>query len=196
MIDITAPVSRPGTRLRLRIWAKKHPLLAVAAAVAAVGLTGTAAFAYWTISGAGQGSGQAANPTTAVTITATIATPIYPGGSHTVNTFQATNTNTSAVTVRTLTPTAVTAWNEVGMTTSAAACQTLLDSHDTGGPTAAAADNWVSMAAVAVNTLVPASSTNFALTGATGTLAFYNDPSVNQDACKDKYFKVTFTNGG
>jgi hypothetical protein len=197
MIDTTTTAPRRGTRSPVRTWAKKYPVLSVIAAVAAVSLTGTAAYAYWTISGGGHGSGQAANPTTAITITATIASPIYPGGTHTVNSFQATNTNTSAVTVRTLTPTTVTAWDDSGMTASAASCQTLLDNHGTGGPTAAAsATNYVSMGAVTVNTLVPASSTNFALTGASGSLSFFNDPAVNQDACKDKYFKVAFTNGG
>ena len=70
-------------------------ILAVAAGVVTLGVAGTAAFAYWTSSGSGGGSGTAASSDgTSVTLHGTIAPGLYPGSSVAVS-FTADNSSTT-----------------------------------------------------------------------------------------------------
>ena len=143
---------------------KLGAFVAGAALVAGAG----SAFAYWTTTGAGNGSATAARTNGTVVLHASYPAGIYPGGTATVS-FTADNAGLTDLYVGTITLASVTA--------------------DGGHLTCAVAD--FTMPAVVSNTVVAAGATGAPLTG-TGTLSFANT-SANQDACKGATITLNLT---
>jgi hypothetical protein len=137
----------------------------VAGLTAAFLIIGGGAYAFWTTTGGGTGTAPNAASNGTVTLIATFAPGLTPGGTATV-TYTASNPGTSSLRVGTI-------------------------SHvvSTSDPLCLPADFTISN--VVSNTTVPAGSTNFALAG-TGTLAFA-DTGINQDLCKSATVTLTLT---
>jgi hypothetical protein len=127
---------------------------------------GGVSFAYWTLTGSGSGSGGVAAGTGTVTLGASFADGIYPGGTRTV-TFTASNPNTHAVRIGTV--------SLASVTTTAPGCDV---ADFTMGPVLQGFD-------------VAANATDVTLPN-TGTLAFANT-AVNQDDCKGATITINIT---
>jgi len=163
---------------------KKRFLLGVAAALTVA----VAAFAYWTTSGTGDGTGQAGEDADSIVITGTVDGLMYPGGPARDVDFTAANPedfNQSISEIQLVSVDAyVSAADRTAETNELAGC---------GGPNGATED--FSMANV---TVAPATSGDIA-PGATaqaltetGSLVMNNLDS-NQDACKNAYLLLHFT---
>ena len=137
--------------------------VAVGAAVACLAISG-AAFAYFTTVGAGTGSGTVGT-STALVIHGTVAGPLYPGTSSTVN-FTVDNSSTGHQLLNTIT----------------------LGTVDTG--VTECLGSWFTMTPVVANQDV-ASGSAITIT-ATGTLIMQNTASV-QDACKNAALTLNLT---
>ena len=134
----------------------------VAAVVSVIALLAAfGGYAFWTLSGSGSATTDVGTATDGtVTLTATIPSGIFPGGSKTV-TYRASNSSTTTdVHVGTVTVTSITA--------------------DAGHATCAVGD--FAVAPVVENFTVVAGAANVALPSP-GTLTYANT-AVNQDACK------------
>lgn len=143
--------------------------VAAAAAVATVAMGGVVAYAFWTTTGAGSGSANAASSNGTVTLYASFAPGIYPGGTESVS-FTADNGGATDLEVRTIHLASV--------------------SVDSGHSSCVVGD--FSMADVTSNTVVPHASTGYALTGS-GSLVYVNDPVNSQDACKGATITLNLT---
>jgi hypothetical protein len=143
--------------------------IAVAAAGAAIILGGVTAFAYWTTTGAGSGSGTVARSNGTVGLTASFPTGgLYPGGSVTVS-YLATNTNATDLKIGTI--------HNVVTTSAPLTCLA----------------SWFSIADVSADQVIAAStaSPGVAVT-AEGTLVFANS-AANQDACEGATVSLTLS---
>jgi hypothetical protein len=146
-----------------RFMNKKVAAIGVAAGLA-LGIGG-AAFAYFTTTGAGNGSTTAGANSGSITLHATIAGNILPGDGGQSVTFTGDNSNTTtALFVKTI--------SFVSVTSSDTNCQAVI----TANPTQ------FHMADVTSNTSVPASGSGVALNG-TGTLIWDNSNTQDQTAC-------------
>jgi len=141
---------------------KKIVVSVSAAALVAIG-AGTA-YAYWSTTGSGTGSGTAASSNGTLTLYASIADGITPGGTAAV-TYTADNPGSSSLQVGTITPTV---------------------SIDSGHSGCLVSD--FSIAPTTSNTTVPAHSTGFAV--GSGTLNFA-DTSADQNGCKGATITLT-----
>ncbi|MDQ0632508.1 hypothetical protein QFZ40_000417 [Arthrobacter pascens] len=150
----------------MRKMTKKNKIAAVAASAALVAVGGGAAYAYWSTTGSGGGSALASPGTTTstVTIDATFALGLAPGGSEDI-TYTGTNPNSSSTTV-TLDRAVVTANN---------GCD---------------AASWLAASVPTATTTIAANGTQSL---GKGTLTFTDDPAVNQNACKGALITVTVT---
>lgn len=137
--------------------------VAVGVGVASLAIAG-AAFAYFTTTGAGTATG-AAGTSSALTITGTVTTLLYPGTSSPV-TFAVNNPSTGHQFVTSISLTSVTA--------SDAGCLSA----------------WFSMPTVTANQDIDPGGE--AIT-AQGTITMANLPTVNQDACKLATLTVNLT---
>ena len=144
----------------------KKKIAALAVATGIVGASGVA-YAYWTTTGSGTGSASVASANGTVTLHASVAPGIYPGGSSEV-TFTADNAGDTDLRVRTIHLESVTA-DAVGCVVSD-----------------------FTMADVASNTTVLHKTTGQAIAG-TGTLVFANNPDASQDACKGATLTLNLT---
>jgi hypothetical protein len=168
----------------MRIFTRKK--VATIAVIAAIGVGGGVALAYWTTTGTGTGT--AVNGTSsAVTIVGTAATSLYPSTTSTV-TFTAANPGTGNQSISNIHLVSVAAYptanDRTNGTNAIVGCGgTNLNTHD------------FSMPDVAVN---PATDGNIAhgataqVLTTTGTLTM-NDLATNQDACKAAFLALTFT---
>jgi hypothetical protein len=137
----------------------RKKLTAFAAGVMTLGLS-AGAYAYWTTTGAGDASTTVASTNGTVTLHASIADGIYPGGSKSVS-FTADNPGATDLRVGTI------SLASVSVDAAHSACNT----------------NDFSMADVASNTTVLHGANGQALSG-TGSLLFANDAVNSQNACK------------
>ena len=147
----------------------------IALGIAGVFLFGGAAYAYFTNSGSGTGSGQVGT-SSALTINATITPPsggLVPGGPPAPVTFSVNNAGTGNQLVGTIHLVSVEAFTNVGHTTAATTC---------------AVSNF-SLADVVANQNVPTGATSIT---APGSLVFA-DSGINQDGCKNAYLLLTFS---
>ena len=154
---------------------KKHlskRRVVVSAIVVTLAIASGVAYAYWTSTGAGSGTANAATPAGTLTLHAAGFTGIYPGGSKTV-TFTADNAMGTDGYVATIVFGSV--------TSSVPACQTML----TANP------GQFTMATVTSNTVVPNGASGLALTGS-GTLSWTN-LAVDQSACKGAALTLNVT---
>lgn len=147
----------------------KRTVAATGAALLLIG-GGTAAYAYWTTTGAGSGTGNVAASNGTLVLSATFPTVgLYPGGSVTVN-FKATNAGATDL--------------QVGTISSVVT---------TSDPLCLPAD--FTIAPVAANQVIPAGTTAAMPASnitATGTLAFANT-AANQDKCKSATITLTLS---
>ena len=150
----------------------KRRALFAGATVCAVAIAGVA-FAYFTSNGSGTATATVGN-SAAVTLKATVAGTMFPGGNQTV-TFTVDNPSSAAQRVGTITLASITP--DAGHAT----CSTTI----TGGTPD------FTMPAVAVNKVFPAKSTNGTVTN-TGTLTM-NDTGVSQDACQGATLTLNLT---
>lgn len=150
----------------MRKMTKKNKIVAVCAAAVLTSVGGGVAFAYWSTTGSGTGSGKAATSNGKVVLTAHFAGDVLTPGGKVPVTYTATNASTSSLRVGTI-------YNVVSTDPSGclAGDFTILD--------------------VVSDTTVPARSTDFAIEG-TGSLAFA-DTALNQDACKGATITLTLT---
>ena len=142
----------------------------VAAAVSVIALLAViGGYAFWSLGGSGTATTDVGSTGSgAVTLTATIPTGIYPGGTKAI-TYRASNTNATDVSVGTVSVTGITA--------------------DTGHATCNVGD--FSVAPTAQNVVVSAGASNAALPN-TGTLVYANT-AVSQDACKGATLTLTLS---
>ena len=147
----------------MRKLSKKSRITAAVAGVALVAVGGGAAYAYWTTTGAGNGTATNSAGGGTVTLFATFDGGLAPGNQVDVA-YTATNSMTSSTKVGELTPT---------VSTDKAGCL----------------PGWFTATAETSNTLVAAGATSSV--GA-GTLTF-NDSEDNQDACKGAVVTVSVT---
>lgn len=129
-----------------------------------------AAVAYFTTTGSGDGNAKVGT-SSALTISAVSASPLYPGTSSVV-TFKVNNPSTGHQFVTKVKLKEVKAYEEEAHTNLIPGCKS----------------EWFSMPEVTENQDVPAGETP--LTN-TGTLTFLNQP-VSQDACKNAYLVASF----
>jgi hypothetical protein len=156
----------------MRFFGKKRAILAltvVATLVAAVG-----AYAYWTTTGSGTGSATVASSNGTVTLHASFANGLTPGGSKTVS-FTADNAGSSNLYVGTVTS-VVSVSNAYDATTNPTGCKA----------------SWFSIPAVGENQVIPAGSNGLALTNS-GTITFNDSGSENQDGCKGATVTLTLS---
>ena len=140
--------------------------LAAAAAAATIAGSAGIAFAYWTTTGAGEGSADVAAANGTLVLHASFEDgALHPGGSVPV-TFTADNASETDL--------------QVG---------TIHSVVSTSDPDCLASD--FSIADVVSNTVVPNGETGYALDGE-GTLVFANS-ALNQDACKGATITLTLT---
>ena len=154
---------------------KKHlskRRVVVSAVVLTLAIASSVAYAYWTSTGAGSGTQNAATPSGTLTLHATGFLNISPGGSKTV-TFTADNSTGTDGYVATIVFGSV--------TSSDVPCQTMLTA--TAGQFA--------MPTVTSNTVVPNGASGLALTGS-GTLSWTN-LAVDQSACKGAALTLNVT---
>jgi hypothetical protein len=147
----------------------------IALGIAGVFLCGGAAYAYFTNTGSGTGSGQVGT-SSALTINATITPPsggLVPGGPPAPVTFSVNNAGTGNQLVGTIHLVSVEAFTNVGHTTAATTC---------------VVSNF-SLADVVANQTVPSGATSIT---APGSLVFA-DSGINQDGCKNAYLLLTFS---
>lgn len=150
--------------------------LAAIAIVAVVGLAGTAAFAYWTTSGFGSGSADAApGQINNLKFDTTELNAMFPGDSSQTLTVKVTNTATQNAYVA-----SVKAYLEVTKATGApaGACDPS-DFRLNSNPAPGLLDTHATLTWTPVD-LAPNGFAN-----ATGTIQFNNKAGVNQDGCKD-----------
>lgn len=136
---------------------------------------GGIAFAYWTVTGSGTGTG-ATGDNVAITVNQTsVITNLRPGGAAQTLSGTFTNTNPGPVYVTSVTV-------EIDSVTKAA-----------GAPagTCDADDYTLANATMTVDAEIPTGTGIGAWSGA--TIAFANDPSVNQDACKGATVNFAYT---
>jgi hypothetical protein len=169
--DLKEPQAASVRRGFGRSLATKKAVIAFTSA-SLIAASGGAAYAYWTSTGSGSATATAGT-TVPVAITGTVAGTIYPGGSFTV-VLTANNTNTTPVKIGTVSVT--------GIDSDINACDTLI--ADTTNVD-------FSMAGVAENQTLAASTNNIALTN-NGSLVFNNAPE-NQDACKGAVLTLTLS---
>jgi hypothetical protein len=171
---VPAPVSPPAGRAHSLIYAesripmlrtKKRRLLVALCAVVAV-MAAVAAYAYFTSSGSGTGSGTVGS-SSAVTLHGTAATTLYPGTSSTV-TFTVDNPSPGSQRVN--------------------AIQLASVSTDAGHSACVMSD--FTMANVTVNQVFP--NGNGQAVTATGTLSMANT-ALNQDACQGAPLTLSLT---
>jgi hypothetical protein len=155
-----------------KLFVNKKVVAIGATAVLTVGIAG-AAFAYFTTTGAGGGS-TTAGTSSAVTLHAAINTGIIPGDGGQSVTFTADNPSSASQEVTTI--------SFGSVTSTDAGCQAMLTAN-TGQ---------FSMADVTSDTVVPGSSTGFALTGK-GTLVWGDSATVDQTACAGKPLTLNVT---
>jgi hypothetical protein len=157
----------------MQVSKKKKVAAAVGAGAIAVAGSGVA-FAYWTTSGDGHGSGTiaAANGTLGIHDGADRPAGVTPG-SETDFTLYADNAGTTDLRVGTV---------STVVSSSDAACQTLIESGDSG----------LSVADVDTSGSNVAAETNDVVIG-TATLVYANSATVNQDACRNVSLILTFT---
>jgi hypothetical protein len=144
-----------------KLMKKRIVVLGILVALAATGL----AVAYWTQAGSGSGSGTVGTTGT-ITLTGTVASGIYPGGTAAVA-LTAANSGSAPVNVQTV--------SQNGAVT-----------FDAGHAACVAAD--FSMPTVTENVSVPGNATAQALTA--GVLSMTNS-AVSQDACKGATITIT-----
>lgn len=140
----------------------KKKIIIATAAVLAIG-AGTA-FAYWSTTGSGTGSGTTAASNGTIVLHATFADGITPGGSTPVS-FTADNAGTSSLRVGTVTT----------VVTASGTCDAA----------------WFSVAPVAQNQTIAAGASGVALANQ-GSLVFA-DSADNQDACKNATITLTLS---
>jgi hypothetical protein len=145
---------------------KKRVVVGLSVAMLAVA---GAAFAYWTTTGSGTGSGTVASSNGTLVLHGTIAPGLTPGGSEVVS-YTADNTNTSSLQVGTV-----------------KAVVSIDEAHATAG--CKASD--FSVADTAENQTIPASTSGVALTNS-GTIKM-TDSAENQDACKGATISLALT---
>jgi hypothetical protein len=137
----------------------RKKLTAFAAGAMTLGLT-AGAYAYWTTTGAGDASTVVASSNGTITLHASVADGIYPGGSEPV-TFTADNGGATDLRVGTIS----------------------LASISVDAPHSGCAVADFSMADVVSNTTVLHGASGQSIAG-TGSLVFANDAANNQNACK------------
>jgi hypothetical protein len=140
----------------------KKKIILAAAAVVVIGAG--SAFAYWTTTGSGTGSGTTAASNGTVVLHASFANGLTPGGSTPVS-FTADNAGSSSLQVGTVTT----------VVTASGTCDA----------------SWFSVAPVAENQTIAAGASGVALANG-GTLTF-TDAAVNQDACKSATITLTLS---
>src|SRR3954451_4722948 len=145
--------------------------LLVLTSVTALALAGIA-FAFFSSTGSGSGTGSVANPTTtgSITVTGTVSTAEYPGGSSAV-TFTAANSLSQAVRVHNVSLVSV--------------------APDAGHSACDTSNTVFTMTAVTEDHLVPASATAEALPN-NGTLNMA-DSGSSQDNCKGATLTLTLS---
>jgi hypothetical protein len=146
----------------------RKKLIAVLGAAVLVVALASAAFAYWTTTGSGSTSASVALSNGTLTLNATVAPGIYPGGSSNV-TFSADNANATDLHIGTLHLAGVTADN----------LHSTCDTTD------------FSLADVIENQTIAGNTTGTAL-GADGTLVYANS-AVDQGACKGATLTLDLT---
>ncbi|MDQ0731159.1 hypothetical protein [Arthrobacter sp. B1I2] len=149
----------------MRPMTKKNKIAAVAMSAALVAVGGGTAYAYWSTTGAGNGSAVASSGNNTVVLHSTFADGIAPGEIRAV-TYTADNSNTSSTVVG-----------------------SLAASVATSDPTNCLA-SWFTVDASNTPTTVLAKTTG--TTVGTGTLTF-TDTAANQDACKTATITVNVT---
>jgi len=155
---------------------KKHlskRRVVVSAIVLTLAIAGGVAYAYWTSTGSGGGTANAATPAGTLTLHATGFLNIYPGGNKSV-TFTADNATGANGYVATIVFGSV--------TSTVPACQTMLTANA----------GQFAMPTVTSNTVVPSGAIGFALTGS-GTLSWTDLAAVDQGACKGKALTLNVT---
>ena len=140
----------------------KKKIILAAAAVVVIGAG--SAFAYWSTTGAGTGSGTTAGSNGTIVLHASFGTGITPGGSKVVS-FTADNAGTSNLQVGTVST----------VVTASGACD----------------PSWFSVADVIEDQTIAAGATGVALTNP-GSLVFTDAP-VNQDSCKNATITLTLS---
>ena len=139
----------------------------VAVALLAILAFSGVALAYWSASGAGTGSAQAAASTSAVVVNqTTVLTAMYPGDTAQTISGNFNNPNAGPVYVTTVTASITSVTKAVGAPSGTC---------DSGDFTLAGAT-------MTVNAEIPAGNAKGAWTGA--TIKFNDKAAVNQDACK------------
>ncbi|MEA3136164.1 MAG: hypothetical protein QOC71_445 [Thermoplasmata archaeon] len=131
---------------------------AVLGAVATIAIAG-GAYAYWTTTGDGTGTGSTKATNGVLVLHGTVDDQLAPGESSTVH-FTADNASTTDLRIRTI----------------------HLDGITSDDPNCRMSD--FTMPDVASNQTIVHGTTGAAVT-ATGTLSYANDPAFNQDDCKD-----------
>ena len=155
---------------------KKHLTkrrVVVSAIVLMLAIASGVAYAYWTSTGSGSGTYNAATPAGTLTLHATGFLNIYPGGNKSV-TFTADNATGANGYVATIVFGSV--------TSTVPACQTMLTANA----------GQFAMPTVTSNTVVPSGASAFALTG-TGTLSWTDLAAVDQGACKGAALTLNVT---
>jgi hypothetical protein len=147
----------------MRKMTKKNKVLAAVGALALVAGGGSAAYAYWTTTGAGSGAATNASANGTVVLHATFAGDLTPGGSRAVA-YTADNGGTTNLQVRDLTAT---------VTADKAGCL----------------PSWFDVTAVSTNTVVAAGATGTSV--GSGTLTFNDNATVDQSLCKGAVVTIT-----
>jgi hypothetical protein len=147
----------------MRKLSRKSKIVAAGAALALTTVGGGAAIAYWSTTGTGSGTGTNSAGLGTVTLVATFAGGLAPGGSQ---------------------PIAYTGTNNTTSSTVVGALATVVTTNNVGCDPA-----WFTATAVTSNSTLAANATGSV---GSGTLTFA-DTADNQDACKSAVVRVSVT---
>jgi hypothetical protein len=154
----------------------KRPLVLATIIVAAVGLSGLAAYAYWTTTGAGSGTAAAGtNQAVVVTQIGTVPSGMAPNSTPQAIDFKITNSKGSPQYVSTVTITVVDVRHGGAAGTIASTCS---------------ASDFNIVAPTAINADLANGDTSFTPSGA--TIQLVDTPLVNQDDCKNVTVNLHF----